>query len=95
MDQTWTSGFKQCLSMDAVEVFFGVHAFRFWRGVSGEVRFEIMGRGEAELHDDGFGSPMLDEALTATVSDEPEIDSPMSDKALTAADLAHRCWTKH
>ncbi|KAK9027920.1 hypothetical protein V6N11_067741 [Hibiscus sabdariffa] len=59
------------------------------------VRFEIMGRGEAKLHDDGFGSLMSDEALTAVVSDEPGIGSPMSDKELTAADLAHRCWTKH
>ncbi|KAK8593597.1 hypothetical protein V6N12_045674 [Hibiscus sabdariffa] len=66
----------------------------FW-GVSGEVRFEIMGRGEAELHDDGFGSPMSDEALIAAVSNEPRIGSPMSDKALTAVDLADRCQTKH
>ncbi|KAK8556242.1 hypothetical protein V6N12_002653 [Hibiscus sabdariffa] len=69
--------------------------FRGFWGVSGEVRFEIMGKGEAELHGDGFGSPMSDEALTAAVSDEPGIGSPMSDKALTAADLAHRCRTKH
>ncbi|KAK9028037.1 hypothetical protein V6N11_067852 [Hibiscus sabdariffa] len=64
--------------------------FRGFWGVSGEVRFEIMGRGEAELHDDGFGSSMSDEALTSTVSDEPGIGSPMSDKALIAANLADR-----
>ncbi|KAK9005010.1 hypothetical protein V6N11_042458 [Hibiscus sabdariffa] len=64
-------------------------------GVSGEVRFEIIGRGEAELHDDEFGSPMSDEALTATVFDEPGIGSPVSDKALIAANLADQCRTKH
>ncbi|KAK9024317.1 hypothetical protein V6N11_004484 [Hibiscus sabdariffa] len=63
--------------------------FRGFWGVSGEVRFEIMGRGEAELHDDGFGSLMSYEALTAAVSDEPRIGSPISDKALIAADLAN------
>ncbi|KAK8495028.1 hypothetical protein V6N11_049145 [Hibiscus sabdariffa] len=69
--------------------------FRGFWGVSGEVRFEIIGRGEAELHDNGFGSSMSDEALTAAVSDESKIGSPMSDKALTATNLAHRCRTKH
>ncbi|KAK8568322.1 hypothetical protein V6N12_006876 [Hibiscus sabdariffa] len=54
--------------------------FRGFWGVSGEVRFEIMGRGEVELHDNGFGSLMSDEALTAAVSDEPGIGSPMSAK---------------
>ncbi|KAK8490884.1 hypothetical protein V6N11_055168 [Hibiscus sabdariffa] len=44
--------------------------FRGFWGVSGEVRFEIMDRGEAELNDDGFDSPMSDEALTATISDK-------------------------
>ncbi|KAK8995257.1 hypothetical protein V6N11_069698 [Hibiscus sabdariffa] len=53
------------------------------------------GRGEVELHDDGFGSQISDEALTAAVFDEPGIGSPMSDKALIAADLADRCQTKH
>ncbi|KAK8987333.1 hypothetical protein V6N11_027086 [Hibiscus sabdariffa] len=65
------------------------------KGVSGEVRFEIIGRGEAELHDDESGSPMSDEALTAAVFDESGIGSPMSNKALTATDLVHRCQTKH
>ncbi|KAK8519418.1 hypothetical protein V6N12_025457 [Hibiscus sabdariffa] len=64
-------------------------------GVYDEVRFEIIGRGEVELHDDGFGTSMSNEALTAAVSDEPRIGSPMSDKALTAVDLADRCRTKH
>ncbi|KAK9009580.1 hypothetical protein V6N11_036111 [Hibiscus sabdariffa] len=69
--------------------------FRDFWGVSGEVRLEIMDRGETELHDDGLGSPMTDEALTAAVSDDPGIGSPMLDEALTATDLAHSCRTKH
>ncbi|KAK9027987.1 hypothetical protein V6N11_067803 [Hibiscus sabdariffa] len=74
----------------------GSMAFSWLLGVSPvKSDFEIMGRGEAELHDDGFGSPMSDEALIVAVSDEPGIGLPMLEKALTAADLADRCQTKH
>ncbi|KAK9041651.1 hypothetical protein V6N11_016741 [Hibiscus sabdariffa] len=47
-------------------------------------------RGEPEVHDNGFGSLMSDESLTATVFENPEIGLPMSVEALTAFKIMGR-----